>query len=141
MSHQAALALGRHLFKLTGTLLMVEKLPDTEVKTASGLVMATNTSQMNGIGASMPVFLKVVAVGEGTYDDDGIEEAVDVQPGAIILVGDSSVRWLSHMPMPLYQPNSIGITRENEIQIKFETEEDYNQWRQLVSKGSETKVE
>lgn len=134
MSIKSKIEESRGFFKLTGNLLLIEKLPAQEIKTASGLVLATDRNHVNSIGANAPVFCRVVASGEGTYEDDGTEADLDTRPGAIILVGDVSVRWLSYMPVKNYKPFEAGITSESEIQIKWETEEDYNKWVESVSK-------
>lgn len=133
MSVAKAISDGRQLFSLIGNLLMVEKLPIEEIKTTSGLVIAGFKDQQNSVVASQPVFMRVVAVGEGTINDIGDELPCDTAVGAIILVGDMSVRWLSHLPIKGYSANSVGITNESEIQLRFESEEKFQEWKRQVS--------
>ena len=128
---------------LTGDLLLVEAIPQAEVKTTSGIIIASDSRQMNTVKANLPHFVRVLAVGPGYYDEENPDKtvALDTQPGAIVMVGDNSVKWWSHLPVTGYKPYEIGITREAEIQVKFKTDEEFRRVFGAINKGLETKVE
>lgn len=123
-------------FLLYGDTLIVERIPVEEKKTASGLFVGIETkNQINTLASERPMFVRVLSVGVGFYDDDGNEVKVDAEPGNIILVGDNSVKWFSDMDIKDYQPYEIGFTRESEIKLKFNSKEDYESTFEGLSKN------
>ena len=125
---QAATA-ARSSYKLTGDLLLVEKIEQDVVKgmtNAEGrsisIEIVSDKNQIrNDVEAKKPVFVRVLAVGEG-YDDEPEAEnsGMYVQPGDIILVGRVSVSYFSTFgDLKDYEQETIGITRQSEVQIHF----------------------
>lgn len=148
---QRAVTEAKDGFVLTGNVLLVEKVPHEEVKTKSGLVLATHTGkdQVNSISANMPVFVHVLAVGSGFYDtvkdDDGNDVGVDVpldtKPGDILLVGQHSARWLSVFPIDNYEPFTVGVTSEAETQMRFRGLEAYGEFAKALNRQPENQVD
>lgn len=126
---------------LTGDLMLVEAIPKEEVKTSSGIIIASNERQVNSVKANLPHFVRVLAVGPGFYDESGAAVPLDTLPGAIIMIGDNSVKWWSHLPVTGYKPYDMGITSESEIQIKFKDDEAFRRVFGAINKGLETKVD
>lgn len=114
---------------LIGDCLLVERVAVEERKTASGLILnaGRGESSRSQVSSDLPTFVHVLAVGKGYYDDDTKEDVpLDVKPGDIILVGNHSVRWFSDMDISDYTQYEIGLTREQEITLKFSGKEDYD---------------
>lgn len=135
---------GKEAYVLTGDALLVEQIKEPERKTASGLVMATNINQRNSLAEGRPHLCIVLTVGAGYYDDKDPSTTIplDVQPGDIILVGPLSVKYFSFFgDLQPYEPDSIGITRESEIQLRFRGKEGYDQAFAILNRKSETTVE
>jgi co-chaperonin GroES (HSP10) len=121
-------------YQLYGDTLLVERVPEEEVKTSSGIVLATSIkNQVGTIAENKPFFVHVLAVGPGYYDADGKDVPVSVVPGDIILVGVNSVKWFSHLEIPNYESFSIGLTREAEIQLKFKGLESYRRFFEAIN--------
>lgn len=140
---QQAVAACSDSFTLTGSFLLVEKVPQDEVKTKSGLILATATSgrdQQNSIGANLPCFVHVLAVGAGYVDDDGKAVPLDTQPFDILLVGQYSVKWLPVYPIDNYEPFSIGVTSEAETQMRFRGYDAYQQFAAALNRAPEAEV-
>jgi co-chaperonin GroES (HSP10) len=76
---------------LTGDTLLVEVMDLKEYQKSSIIISSGATKQTNGMEANMPVFVRVLLVGEGFYNDDNETEAPDCCPGDILLVGQNSV--------------------------------------------------
>lgn len=124
-----------------GDLILVEKIPVAEVKTSSGIIIATPEKQVRGVGADLPTFVRVLAVGPGYYDEDTNETVpLEARPGAVVMVGENSVKWFSQLPLTGYKPYEIGLTREAEIQLKFKDDTEYEGVFRAINRGLETKV-
>lgn len=120
-------------FVLTGSMLLVEKVEQEEVKTKSGLVLASSTAH-DSILANVPHFVHVLAVGAGYITDEGSDAPLDTLPGDILLVGQASVKWLSTFPVEGYKPFTIGVTSEAETQMRFRGIEAYQRFTEAVNK-------
>lgn len=124
------------VYELYGDALLVEKVPEEEMKTSGGIYIASNVkNQIGNISDNKPFFVHVLAVGQGYYDVDGKDVPVSVQPGDIILIGVNSVKWFSQLEIPSYESFSVGLTRESEIQLKFKGQEAYKKFFEAVSSG------
>lgn len=141
---QSAVASCQEGFVLTGGTLLVEKIPQEEVKTKSGLILATDLGkgQVNSISANLPVFVHVLAVGSGYYDEStGADVPLDTKPGDILLVGQHSARWLSVFPIDNYEPFSVGVTSEAETQMRFRGHDAYGQFSQALNRPAAEQVD
>lgn len=120
----------REDYQLTGSFIIVERIPVEEIKRASGLVMPIGAAtQVNSVAANMPTFVHVLAVGEGYYDDVTKESIpLNTAPGDIILVGQNSVKWFPVLEIDNYQPFEVGLTDESEAQLKFKGIEAYQRF-------------
>jgi co-chaperonin GroES (HSP10) len=129
--------------EVSGDILLVERMKFPETKTASGLILATDSAAartMNGIGADKPGFYRVLHVGAGFVGEDGADVPLDVKPGDVILIGAVSVKLFSMFPLlEAYEPDSIGITRETDIQIRFHGEDNFIEF--LKSFNESTKAQ
>lgn len=128
-------------YELYGDCLLVEKLKPAEQKIGS-IIIATVDTHRNTLAQDRPHFVKVLAVGKGFYNDEtGQDVPLNVSIGDIILVGPLSVKYFSLFgDMEAYEPDSIGITRESEIQLRFKGEEGYKQVFATLNKYAKKKV-
>ncbi len=110
---------GKELYTLIGSALLVEKMPEDEIKSKGGIVVATPDNYRETMGDSRPIWVRVLAVGEGYYDD-GNHIPIEAKAGDICLVGPVSCQWFSAFGgLPGYSPGEIGISREEEIRLRF----------------------
>jgi co-chaperonin GroES (HSP10) len=136
-------ATGNDYYELIGDVLIVEKLAEEERKTASGLVLATGSKQVNALENTKAIFCLVLAVGKGFYDEvSGKEVDLNVQPGDIILIGETSAKYFSFFgSLQNYEPHTIGITREAEVQLRFRGAEGYEKAFKLLNQFAKKEVE
>lgn len=116
-------------FQLFGDALLVEEIPAEEVKRSSGLVLPVSkaVTNVNGIESNRATFCRVLAVGEGYFDDEGKETPLNVVVGDVILVGRLSVNWFSVFGNVVATTQSqIGYTRESEIKVRFRGQAGYD---------------
>lgn len=110
-------------FDLIGDVLLIEEVKAEEQKTAGGIFLPATgkISQMDGIEANRPTFVRVLLVGNGYYDTKSEDTVpVDVKAGDVILVGKLSVKWLSTFgPIVSSAEAQIGLVRESDIQLQF----------------------
>ena len=129
---------------LYGSCLWVERIPEEEVKTASGLYIpqTTSKSQIGTITSDKPFFVHVLAVGAGHYNEEtGEDVPLSVAPGDVILIGTSSVKWFSYLEIDNYEPYSIGLTLESEVQIKYEGREAYQRFFNSINSAIKKQVQ
>ena len=124
----------KNFHTLKGNLILVEKLPEPEKKTKSGLILAVDDGrkQINGMGADVPHFCVVLDVGEGYTDGESgslVEGSMGVKVGDIVMVPRLSIKYFSMFAdLHNYVPDTIGVTRESEIQITYASPEAYEQY-------------
>ena len=121
--------------QIVGDVILVSRMPEREAKTKGGIVMAssmlTGHKQMTGFDSNPPMFVKVVAVGAGYYDEEtGKDVPLDVTVGNVIEVGQNSVVFFSSFGNIVDDKKNtgIGISRANEIRLKFKDEAAYNKF-------------
>jgi co-chaperonin GroES (HSP10) len=122
-------------YELIGDCILVEELPKEEVKTKSGLILESGGARkVDGLDMNKPLFVRVLAVGEGYYDETtGNEIPLNVQVGDIILVGRIGVNFFSTFCGLVSETgNQIGLSRESEIRMRFKGEEGYQAVQQLL---------
>lgn len=130
------LANGLDKVELIGDAILVEKIPPEEKKTKSGLIVTTHLDhkQTSTLGQDLPTFVHVIAVGKGYYDPETKEDVpLSIQPGDIILVGQLSVKWFSFMDIDGYEPYSVGLTREAEMQFRFKGAQAYSDYFKAIN--------
>ena len=122
------------LLHIRGNTLVLELLPEPEVKTAGGLIIASDRNQLRGgIKDSMMVTALVCAVGEGYYQDDGSTIPVDTPVGSVVMAPPYAVRRYSMFPgftEPTYE--RIGSISESEVTIWLKSIEDLNEAEKLT---------
>lgn len=131
---------GAQYFTLIGDNIIVEEVAKEELKTASGIIIASSDKhrQVNTVEDARPLLVRVLLVGQGYYDDvTGESQSLGVNPGDILLVGKLGVKWLSSFgPLTLQEGGlMIGLIREAEIQQIFSGEEGYQACGRLLLEG------
>jgi co-chaperonin GroES (HSP10) len=120
-----------------GDALLVEKIEEEMVKELGNgvkLYLAESKTHKDSMASDKPVFVHVLAVGQGFYDGDK-DVPLTVRPGDIILVGQYSVKWFSHLEVEKYAPFEIGLTRESEVQMRFKGLEAYERYVGKINKA------
>lgn len=130
---------------IVGDTLLVEPLqtgPATkEIKTDSGkkvsLILETELTnrQIGSIQDDRPLYVRVLAVGAGYYDEaSGKDVPLDVQVGDVLLMGKLSVRWLSTFgPLLREGDKQIGICRESDKILQFRGQEGYDRVNSILA--------
>lgn len=135
---------GRALFQLIGDHILVERIAIKEKKTQSGIILGfdDNGKQKNSLAADLPIFVRVIMVGEGYYDEETKASVpLNVRPGDIGLVGALSTKWFSDLDIGDYKPHEIGLTREEEIKFKFSGQAGYEEAFRLLNQNASAQVE
>ncbi len=93
--------LGEKVFVLRGSTLIVEIMPEQELKTKGGLIMSAPTDHRRGdsINAHKLEIGRVVMAGEGYWDEDTKTMLpLEAQAGAIVILPQYSTSILSMFP-------------------------------------------
>lgn len=116
------------VFVLIGDLVLVERVPFEERKSAGGLILNAGQGEKarSTVKADLPHFVHVLAVGKGYYDEEKGDVPLDVKQGDIVLVAPESVRWFSDLEIPDYQQYEIGLIREQEVNLRFAGKEAFD---------------
>ena len=136
-------SMGEQTFVLRGSSLIVEILPREEMKTAGGLVIATDTKHVGGqsVTAHAVEVGKVLMAGQGYWsgngpfvfdEEEGVAgptgqyEPLECQPGAIVLLPQYSIQLMSHFP-GIQRPtgNKLAMIKMDQILAYYPTQQAY----------------
>ena len=123
-------------FTLSGNRMLVERLPDAEVKTKGGLFIGESSKAYSDIKTHKPMVCLVLAVGEGYNSDDSTETKIptDVQPGHVVVINALGVSFFSTFPgIPSYTDMKFGISSESDIQMRFDSMELFEAYTKEIS--------
>lgn len=105
--------------KLHGDRLLVEVLEETEKKTASGIVIASDVSRKNPLANNDLAIVRVLAVGEGYYTEkNGKVEFVALtnKPGDNILISTHGiVTYKDFFLISGYKEHTIGLVSQENV--------------------------
>jgi co-chaperonin GroES (HSP10) len=145
LSRFNALTEVKSTFELIGDCLLVEKIKEEDLikKGSLYIPISSKMSAREGFNENRPSFVRVLAVGEGYYDPETKASVpLNVQAGDIILIGALSVKWFSLFgAMEGYETETIGLTRESEIQLRFKGEDGFKKVFETLNGRREEKRE
>lgn len=136
----------RARFQLIGDHILVEKIEFKERKTAGGIITSVESAQnqKGSLAQDRPVFVRVLMVGEGYFDDTAEEGAQDVplnvEVGDICMVGGLSTKWFSDLDIMDYRPYEIGYTQDKEVKLRFRGQEAYEKFFGFLSERAKKEV-
>ena len=135
--------LGSETFVLRGSTIIVEILPAEEIKTKSGIIMATSQDHTRGnsMQAHRVEVGRVLMCGEGYYNENlnheydqenevagpvGGYEPLEVKPGAVVLLPQYSIQLMSHFP-GIQRPtgNKLAMIKMDQVLAYYPTQEAY----------------
>ena len=124
------------LFKLRGSTLVVELLPEPEIKTKGGLIISAPSDQVRGNTNDNKLQAGVVLMaGEGYYDaDSNTYTPTDIQPGAVIILPQYSAQTISKFP-GISRPtqSKIVLVKEDSVLAYYTSREAFEQAEQLLN--------
>lgn len=130
---------------LVGDVLIVQAIKLPEQKTASGILIGVKAGrQTGGLADGRAHFAKVLAVGKGYFDEADSDKPIplDTKPGDIVLLSELSVKWLSSFgDLNGYEPDTIGLARESDVQLRFNGAEGWSSAFGILNKTIEEAVE
>jgi co-chaperonin GroES (HSP10) len=126
---------GDRLSTLVGDRITVEVLPKEELKSAGGIVIASDISNVrSSTEENRPTLAIVLEVGAGVFDENGEDVPSLVEPGNIILVSAAGLKLYSQYPGLLdYTANTIAMTRESEIHRIWPSIEAFQEYKALLN--------
>lgn len=120
-------------YMLSGARVLVEILPPEEIKTASGIILSAPTTHKATAESYRAVVGIVLMTGEGYVDADGNDVPMDVSHGNVVLLNELGLKQFSQFPgVPDYTQNTIAMTSESEVQMRFKDMQDYENYKQLL---------
>jgi co-chaperonin GroES (HSP10) len=105
-------------YQLFGSRILVEVLPEEELKTAGGLIVAKSSSHRTDTEENKFTAAVVIAVGRGYFDDEtGDDVPLDVKPGQVIEVVRTGLRRYSTHPIlgSQYTSGELAILNESHV--------------------------
>jgi co-chaperonin GroES (HSP10) len=114
--------------------MIVEILPKLEVKTAGGLVIASDSRQVNGSNVDLPTLALVLQVGAGYVDENGVPEKQELKPGNVVLISEMGLKYYSMYPgLKEFTPKSIALTRESEVHMYWDSIEAFKNFETTIN--------
>lgn len=121
--------LGPKVFVLRGSTLLVEIQEPEEIKTKSGIVLATHADHAKGhsvVAHRVEVGIVMMA-GEGYWDEQNREFVkLDCQPGAVVILPQYSTQLMSHFP-GIQRPtgNKLAMIKMDQVLAYYPTQKAY----------------
>lgn len=127
--------LGEEAFVLRGSNMIVYQLPDEEIKTKSGLILATDSKQVmgNSIEQNKLNVGKVLMTGPGYWNGEGYDP-LEVKPGAIVVLPQYSTSPISVFP-GIGKPtgNRLVMVKEDSIIAFYPSQEIYENTKRKLT--------
>lgn len=125
---EALRAMGEQTFVLRGSTMIVWELPEEELKTSGGLIIATDSRQVmgNSVEQGRLKVAKVLMTGPGYYQDDGTYLPLDIKPGAVVILPQYSTSPISVFP-GIVRPtsNKLTMVKEDSVLAYYPSQEAY----------------
>lgn len=120
---------------LRGDRILVELLPKEEIRTASGLIIASSLSDHKTLTELHRGELAVVlATGNGYFDEDGNDVGIDVEPGAVVMVARTSMDFYSKFPgLSDFSGESMAMIRESSIIASWKNVDSYLEYQRTLN--------
>jgi co-chaperonin GroES (HSP10) len=126
--------LGEQSFVLRGSSIIVEIQPEEEIKTAGGLIIATDPKHIKGNSVEQHKLQvgKVLMTGPGYWIDgeegSGSFEPLEVKPGAIVILPQYGTSYISVFP-GIQRPtgNKLGVVKMDQVLAYYPTQEAFEQ--------------
>lgn len=133
----------RESIKLVGDIIIVERVEFPEKKRGGLFLVDSKKTQSHGLTSELPNFYRVLAVGEGYYDEETSKDVpLEVAPGDVVLVSNASVKVWSTFPIvEAVDADTIGMTRFGDVQWHWKSEESFIRFLGEFNQGTKEKVE
>lgn len=113
-------------FSFEADFMLIEQIDEPEIKTKGGIVLAQAPGHILSEAQSLKAKLGIVLL-------VGRDVPAHLQPGAVILLNEYSVRWYSTFPgITEYSGKKIGLTMASEVKMSFKDEETYERFTTIV---------
>lgn len=120
--------LGEQVFVLRGSTMIVQLLDDEELKTKSGLIIATKIDHRKGgsVEEHKLQVARVLMTGPGYDGEDGQKIPLEVGPGSIVILPQMTTTILSMFP-GIQRPtqNKLALVKEDSILGYYPTAKAY----------------
>ncbi len=105
-------------YQLYGSRILIEILPEPEMKTAGGLVMSSPSNNRSATDENKFCAGVVLSIGEGYFDEDGNDVPLKVKQGNVVEVSRSALRPYSSHPIVAgqYTNGELATVNENGVQ-------------------------
>lgn len=128
-----------NFYQLYGSRILVEVLPDPEIRTANGLILTTTPkSQRTDTEENKFTAAVILSVGAGYYDEDkGEDVPLTLKPGQVVEVVRSGLRRYSTHPAlgQQYSTGDLATTKEGDvIGLLAESVEEYAATFETIAK-------
>lgn len=130
------LKLPKEALPLRGNRMLVEVLPNEELTSKGGIVIAVDPKSFTSTTAqNRPKLAVVLATGAGYVDDETGEPIdPDITPGSVVLVSEMGLKYYSQFPgINEYTGEVLALTRESEIHVSWPSIDAYLEYRKLLN--------
>jgi len=120
---------------LYGGRLVVEVLPEEELKSEAGLIIQTVDTHKSDLQENRPTLVIVLMVGNGYVDEDS-EKVVSLpyKLGEILMVSAFGLKYLSQFPGLIdITKNRIALTRDSEVHMSWSTLQAFEDYKQSLN--------
>jgi co-chaperonin GroES (HSP10) len=120
-------------FVLVGERMLIEVIPQEEMKTKGGIIIADPGGYKTETQTNRPLLGVVLLVGQGYISDDGESEPHEYKPGEVVIVSKMGPLYYSEFPGIGATGNSIAMTRSSEVHLSWPSIEAFKKFRETLS--------
>jgi len=125
---------------LRGNRLLLELLPKEEIKTAGGLIVATQSDYRTNTQENQCDVAVVLATGSGYYDDDtGEDVSMDLKVGNVVLLSRYGIRAYSNFPgIKDFVAGTIALARDNDVHAAWDSIASFETYKAKIDAAKES---
>lgn len=126
--------------RLRGNRLLVELLPQPEITTKGGLVVATSLSEYRtSVKDNAADVAVVLSAGEGYYSEEtGEPVSMDIKQGNVVLISRFGARVFSQFAgLNQYTSDTIALIRDSDVNCAWDSMEAFDSYVEKINDGVE----
>lgn len=123
-----------NLLNLRGDRVVVEIMPESEIKSEGGIIIAASERQLTSAKEAQCRFGIVLAVGEGYIDESGNKATCRVKPGNVVLLPELGIQSKSTWPgIKGIITDYLGLVSDSALGVYWDSIESFEKYAEEIA--------